>query len=562
MSSTTPETMTQRSPVSTKVEHEDFLMNKIIEQFRQLTFDPDFQKASATYSQVKDQQDQIQIRDEKLDKLQKHIKAQEENKLVALSRFSAVNQALTTQKEKAEKENASLRKAVTEREKSLTEISRRIQELQGQIQTQLSERSQDERRMTSIIAQHNLDIGSLQRRLTERDTSVDEMKATTANLESLLAKEQTKSVCLETEKKSLDEKCKRLAVDSKSSMLLSLNLTKLMSSQCYSRIDRFEGIWDYAINEIWTVLRQNLSDENLKNDRAWKKFRLDTAAAIRDGAIQGQPAPLSASNSDAAKGMRLAVMLGILSREIDNEIFQPSYFPSETGNFRMSLNKLAKSDNEKERFYRSVLLSIDRDGQETELQSRAKSVVQNVSHYLYELLSTAQYGELKERIKNVVDRAIEVWRPIQNSTKRYETEFDPVDWAHDEDSLFQFPVGGEDTIGAEHQDDHLCVIFPGLFSLERDDALILTSVVPLMSSQRLYVAANQELREEVRGQSSPTTKQPSRKRQNSVAKAQSQSNGIGFLGRTLLRRFEQLRKHESRARAGIGFQPSPGTFYG
>ncbi|KAJ5243815.1 hypothetical protein N7489_003911 [Penicillium chrysogenum] len=527
MSSTTPETMTQRSPVSTKVEHEDFLMNKIIEQFRQLTFDPDFQKASATYSQVKDQQDQIQIRDEKLDKLQKHIKAQEENELVALSRFSAVNQALTTQKEKAEKENASLRKAVTEREKSLTEISRRIQELQGQIQTQLSERSQDERRMTSIIAQHNLDIGSLQRRLTERDTSVDEMKATTANLESLLAKEQTKSVCLETEKKSLDENMQKAR-----SRLEKFDAFILKPHQIdeQSIIDRFEGIWDYAINEIWTVLRQNLSDENLKNDRAWKKFRLDTAAAIRDGAIQGQPAPLSASNSDAAKGMRLAVMLGILSREIDNEIFQPSYFPSETGNFRMSLNKLAKSDNEKERFYRSVLLSIDRDGQETELQSRAKSVVQNVSHYLYELLSTAQYGELKERIKNVVDRAIEVWRPIQNSTKRYETEFDPVDWAHDEDSLFQFPVGGEDTIGAEHQDDHLCVIFPGLFSLERDDALILTSVVPLMSSQRLYVAANQELREEVRGQSSPTTKQPSRKRQNSVAKAQSQSNGIGFLG--------------------------------
>lgn len=239
--------MTQRSPVSTKVEHEDFLMNKIIEQFRQLTFDPDFQKASATYSQVKDQQDQIQIRDEKLDKLQKHIKAQEENELVALSRFSAVNQALTTQKEKAEKENASLRKAVTEREKSLTEISRRIQELQGQIQTQLSERSQDERRMTSIIAQHNLDIGSLQRRLTERDTSVDEMKATTANLESLLAKEQTKSVCLETEKKSLDENMQKARsrlekfdafileshqIDEQSMLVLSLgNILQLANSK-------------------------------------------------------------------------------------------------------------------------------------------------------------------------------------------------------------------------------------------------------------------------------------------------------------------------------------------
>ncbi|KAJ9489337.1 hypothetical protein VN97_g3948 [Penicillium thymicola] len=514
--------MTQRSPVSTKVEHNDFL-NKIIEQFRQ---HPEFQKASATHSQVKELQDQIQIRDEKLDKLQKNIKAQEENESVVVNTFSAVNQALTTQKEKAEKANASLRKAVTEREKSLSEISRRIQELQGQIQTQLSERSQDEKRMSSIITQHNLDIGSLQRRLKERDTSVDEMKATTANLTNLLTKEQEKSVCLEREKKSLEE-----AMQKARSRLEKFDAFILKSHQIdeQSIISGFKGIWDYAINEIWTVLRQNLSDENLKNGRPWKNFRLDTDAAIRDGAIQGQPAPLCASNSDAAKGMRLAVMLGILSREIDKEIFQPSYFPSETGNFRMSLNKLAKSDNEKEHFYRSVLLSIDRDGQEVELQSRAKSVVQNVSHYLYELLSTAQYGELKERIKNVVDRAIEVWRPIQNSTKRYETEFDPVDWAHDEDFLFQFPVGGEDPIGAKHPDDHLFVVFPGLFTLE-DDAFILTSVVPLMSSQRLCVAANQELREEVRGQSSPTTKQPSRKRQNSVAKAQSQSNGIGFLG--------------------------------
>ncbi|CAG8036040.1 unnamed protein product [Penicillium olsonii] len=527
MSSTRTETMMQRSPVSTKVEHGDFLKNKIIEHFKQLTFDPDFQRASTTYSQFKEQQDQIRIRDEKLDKLQKHIKAQEENELVALSRLSAVNQALTTQKEKTEKANASFQKAVAEREKSLTEISRRIQELQGQIQTQLSERAQSEGRMNSMIAQHNLEIDSLQSKLKASDQSVDKMKATTTDLESRLAEEQAKSVCLETEKKSLDEKMRkaRNRLEKFDSFILKSHQTDVQSI-----IDRFEGIWDYAVDEIWTVLRQNLSDENLKNDRSWKKFRLETDAAIRDGAIQGQPAPLCASNSDAAKGMRLAVILGILSRKIDKEIFQPSYFPSETGNFRMSLNKLAKSDNEKEHFYRSVLLSIDRDGQEAELQSRAKSVVQNVSYYLHELLSTAQYGELKERIKKVVDRAIEVWGPIQSSTKRYETEFDPVDWAHDEDSLFQFPVGGEDTIEAEHPDDHLFVVFPGLFSLERD-AVILNSVVPLMSSQRLCVAANQELREEVRGQTSPTTKQPSRKRQNSVAKGQSQSNGIGFLGR-------------------------------
>lgn len=247
---------------------------------------------------------------------------------------------------------------------------------------------------------------------------------------------------------------------------------------------------------------------------------------IQEESVQGHSVPLCASNSDAAKGMRLAVILSVLSREIDKEIFQPSYFPSETGYFRMTFNSLVENDIEKEQFYRSVLLSIDCDGQEAELQSRAMAVVQNVSHFFDELLSNAQYSELKEKIKNIVDRAIDTWRPIQHAAKRYETDFDVADWAHDEDSPFQFPMGGQDQIEAEHSDGHLLVVFPGLSSLECDTT-ILTSVIPLMSSQKLCVDAKRELR----GQSSTATKHPNRKRQNSIAQAQlPQSNGGNFLG--------------------------------
>ncbi|KAJ5642766.1 hypothetical protein N7490_006766 [Penicillium lividum] len=221
---------------------------------------------------------------------------------------------------------------------------------------------------------------------------------------------------------------------------------KLREIDKQSIIDGFSSLWDYAMNEIWSILQQNLSDKNL-------------------GSI-----PLCASNSDTAKGIRLAVTLGILSREIDKQIFQPSYFPSEISHFRMSLNRLMKNDYKKETFYHSVMLSIDREGQEAELQSRARSI----------LLSTAQYGELKEKIKNVIDRAIEIWRPIQHATKRYKTEFDPIDWAHDKDFPFQFPVGYQDQIGAEHSYEYLLMIFPGLSSLE-GDTFILTLVVPLMS---------------------------------------------------------------------------------
>ncbi|KAJ5324166.1 hypothetical protein N7476_002766 [Penicillium atrosanguineum] len=542
MSSTTTQTITQRGLVYTKMEKDDFLKDKIIEHFSQLTLDPDFQKASATYSQIKEQQEQIRIRDAKLAKLEKDFKAQEGNKVLALSELSAVNQVLTTQKGEAETKNSSLRKEATEREKSLTEVSRRIKELQSQIQAQLLEKSSDEKNMNSMVEKHNLDIDSLQRRLKESDGVTGNIKATNVNLTSLLAVEKTKTGRLEEEKKSLDEEMQKARsrlekldgfifeshkVDEQSMSVFSRKMSYTLLTLCF-RMDDFSGLWGYAKNEIWTVLRQDLSEENLRNERPWKKLRLGADDAFRDGAIHGQSVPLCASNSDAAKGMRLAVMLAILSREIDKEIFQPNYFPSDTGHFRMSLNKLVQSDNEKEHFYRSVLLSIDRDAQGAELQSRVKCVVQKVSCYLEELLSTAQYAELKEKIKNVVDRATEVWHPIQQATKRYETEFHPIDWVHDEDELFQYPIG-DNSIAADVPYDHLFVIFPGLSSLE-ENVFILTSVIPLLSSQRLCLVAKEELREAVRGKSSSTAKQGNRKRQNSVAIAQPQQNGRSFLG--------------------------------
>jgi chromosome segregation ATPase len=206
MSSTTTESVQQRGPVTKKAELEDALMNKIIEHCCQLTLDLDFKNASATYSQVKEQQEQIRTRDERLTRLQKDIEAQRERELVVIGRFSAANQDLAIQKEIAEKRIVSLQKETAEKDKSLVEISRRIQELQRQLQTLLSERSQDERKMSSMIAQHNLEIDSFQRKLKERDASIDKLKESDAKLTSLLSDEKAKRGYLENDKKSLEEK--------------------------------------------------------------------------------------------------------------------------------------------------------------------------------------------------------------------------------------------------------------------------------------------------------------------------------------------------------------------
>lgn len=198
----------QRGLVSSEME-QDLLKSKIIEHFSQLTLDPDFQKASTTYTKVKEQQEQIQIRDEKLAQLQQLINDAEEKKVVALSQLSEVNQTLIIQKNNAEKENASLRKDAAEKGKSMNEMSRRTQILQEQIQTQLSERDDKTRKMESMIESHNRDISSHQTELKERDKITDQMKTTVTNLEGLIAAERTKSYGLEEEKESLDQRMRK-----------------------------------------------------------------------------------------------------------------------------------------------------------------------------------------------------------------------------------------------------------------------------------------------------------------------------------------------------------------
>ncbi|KAJ6036075.1 hypothetical protein N7540_000354 [Penicillium herquei] len=519
----TTQTKTQTAPVSIKVESNNDFVNKIIDNFKRLTLDPDFQKASATYSQVKKHEDQIRVRDEQLTKLQNDIKTLKEKEMITISEMSEVNQNLTTQKDAAEKKNETLQKEATEREKSSSEMTRRIQQLQVQVQARLSEKDEKELEIKDMEKKHAGYLDTLQKELKKREVSIEELKATKANLTTLLDAEKAKNGSLSLENQSLNQTIKLTQ-----SQLEKFNTFVVKSPQVEeeSLIDNFSSLWEFAAKELWAVLQQDLNVENLRNDAFWKKFISATNSAIRDP-THGQPIPLCASNSDGAKGMRLAVMLAILSRAIDKEIFQPSYFPSDTGHFRTSLSKLVKSDHEEEWFFRSVWLSFDRDGQAVELMSRAKAVVHSVSYCLFELLSTAQYGELKERIEKIVQNAIKVWRPIQHATKKYETEFDPEDWNHEDDALFQFPVGGKDQFDSKQLGQHLLVIFPGLNSLEPESIEVLTPVIPLMSSQKLCVATKEELKEGASGPSSPVTKQSKTRRKNSIA----QSNGSPFLGK-------------------------------
>lgn len=230
-----------------------------------------------------------------------------------------------------------------------------------------------------------------------------------------------------------------------------------------------------------------------QNTAAWEKLRhIDLA---RESQI-----PLPCSNTSAAKQMRLAFILAVLAREINKYIFQPTYIAPTDGNIlRRVLNDQAAKDSEKESFCRLILLSIDPATQARTCFENVQLVVQNVSACLNELLSEDQRHTFHKSLSNVVQKASEVWKPIQCSRRRYEPDFDPP-LADDEWMSFVVPSSEKTTAANDASKKnpycHAISVFPRLSVIENDTITEYTAITQLTSSNNLWVTADREMVQE------------------------------------------------------------------
>lgn len=231
--------------------------------------------------------------------------------------------------------------------------------------------------------------------------------------------------------------------------------------------------------------------------------------------------PLIASNSDVAKGMRLAVMLAIISKQLAEEIFQPSYVISDRQELKEVFADLAYDDAEKETFARTLFLSIEPEIQQKECLSRGKSIVALVSKVLFGILTKAQYERFQKAVQNIVQEAIKSWLPIQSASKKYEPTFDFRECT--ENNLKILQIVKENQIQAIRYDDCVFVIFPGISVIKRNTEDILTSCMILTKSQKLYQEAEKEKQEkekqDIPEPSSPTNGRSRGKRRPSNASA-------------------------------------------
>lgn len=263
-----------------------------------------------------------------------------------------------------------------------------------------------------------------------------------------------------------------------------------------------------------------------QNPTAWDKLRQTEMA--RESQI-----PLPCSNTSAAKQMRLAFILAVLAREIDKYIFQPTFIaPADEDNrLRRVLKNEAAINSEKESFCRSVLLSMGQDTQTMACSENVQIVVRNVLAYVDALLSEEQRYTFHKSLNNVVQKASEIWKPIQCSRRRYEPDFEPP-IADDEWSPFVFP--GSDKATAENgaskktANCHSISVFPRLSVIENEESIAYTAIYQLRSSQNQWVAAGREM---VQEPSSPTI-------------------GRGFLRRTIANQKSLTIPHGSSKKGG------------
>ncbi|KAL4985740.1 hypothetical protein BDW68DRAFT_198592 [Aspergillus falconensis] len=403
-------------------------------------------------------------------------------KETAINEMFEVNEAQKSKQKETAQEIDSLKKLVQEGKDNIAEMLRKIRDSEDRYKKLHAAHA----RVQSDLKTAQGDIDGLQNKVKEKDVLIDRIKTSHSENQKHLKAAEDKAKEVAKERLVLNK-----SLQATKARLDKIEGYAIQHSNCDedSLLDAFVELWQYATIEIYSHLNKDLSEAILQNRSNWDTFKWKSNLVVE------HHVPLPHSNSPAAKQMRLAIFLAILAREVDKQIFQPTYIVREDAGIRDTLAKLAASDSEKESFCRSILLSIDPDIQKVTLQSRIQVVVTNVSSCLFGMLPEDRFSELCVSVRKIAERAADVWHPIQQSLQRYEPDFEPLKWGDDKWSPLHFPEGSSEKNEASPDmlDDCLLTVFPRITLVEKGHRTPLSYVVQLRRSQPQCLAAIREL---------------------------------------------------------------------
>ena len=174
------------------------------------------------------------------------------------------------------------------------------------------------------------------------------------------------------------------------------------------------------------MFSQDLEPKVLNDASCWTNLR--TCEYLK----HAMQLPLPQSNTPAAKQMRVAAIIAVMSRALNKYIFRPTYLLDDDAQLTQLLRDLEDDSPAQELHCRSTLLAILPEKEKMNAIKRVQTVVREVSWIVQHLLSALQYESFHAALEASCKLACTQWRKIQEAQMKIEPYFGPpyddYDW--------------------------------------------------------------------------------------------------------------------------------------
>jgi hypothetical protein len=166
----------------------------------------------------------------------------------------------------------------------------------------------------------------------------------------------------------------------------------------------------------------------------------------------------------------MALILAVIARIFDVNLFQPTYFLDAGFALRRLLIKQAQDENRKEAAIRGILQALLPKEQDSAASKRVRQACGEVVHIVQGLLPSDLSPGFKDRLEEIAEEARDRWQAILRSKKAIAPSFemeDDEDWVWNELCLnpdqSTVAVKARDRNNDDDYDGQSFVIFPRLY---------------------------------------------------------------------------------------------------
>ncbi|KAF2442011.1 hypothetical protein P171DRAFT_522919 [Karstenula rhodostoma CBS 690.94] len=367
----------------------------------------------------------LKHRDGKINALENQLAAREASHSASnkelFDKFEERHRQWTERYGELRNEAEALKVASKEKDKSIATI----QENQKQARARVSDLEKACESMIKSVKKKETDLLDLEAKLrtalnkaSDLEVRLEKAKDNTVALDKALKKEENEKQKLQVEATEAMQKLQLDFTEAKKTIKEYKRFTvKMEQLDLLTVTSQLESLWASVAALVTNKVGCDLPNHVLEND--WVK--------LNDNKVFGMNIPLPQNNTNIAKQMRVAVVLGALARLVIKFLLQPTYVLDERGGLRQLLRHQATIDPNKEIHTRSILLSMEHDNQEELEQEMIEFITDDLKDTVCIDVLFSNEEDLEtffDALEDILSQFQKQWKRIQHGRQKLEPSFE------------------------------------------------------------------------------------------------------------------------------------------